>query len=301
MYFEFDKHHYFFEKFLRKEMYGEELEAFKEKLLEDETLKNEFDFYVSNRKSIIEKGLAEYDEPLILKKKPQKWGWLFLVVSILGLVLIGDYYITASYDQTIVESRRRKPLLERMNFFRSAETNMEQKEYEKVETEALPQQNRENREIDASGVLDTSLSVENTDIQYEKYTEGYNSAIQSDLLIGDSLAWVFNKHMLDEKLTELIIHTDSILDDSTIQVLAIKSMLRNPASVQKQLFIEFWESPIHFRGYRFSGKKLSLFGFEPIESLFFTFDDSSNTFHLFLMNKEYHLFADNQFHKIVLD
>ncbi len=138
MHFEHDKHQYFFEKFLRNEMHEEELESFKAKLAANEKFKNDFDFYVSNRKTILEEELAEYDEAEILLHKPQKWGWFYAILSVLCLVLLVDYYISSSYDETIAASQRRKPLIERINFFKSESPVQEAKEADKAGKDNKP-------------------------------------------------------------------------------------------------------------------------------------------------------------------
>ena len=303
MHFEHDKHQYFFEKFLRNEMRSDELAAFEYKLNNNDRFKKDFDFYVNNRKNILEEELAEYDQNEILLKQPQKWGWFYSIVSVLSLVLIIDYYVTANYDKNIVNTVRRKPLIERMNFFRQEELPVDIKadnsngdQIEDYGKEKSVQKNI----LSEPQTFDSVALFNDAEMQLQQYIESSNG-VQSDFFIMDSLMWVYDGAATHERFTTLKIQTDSILDDSSVQMLAFKSLYGKPKVSQKQLFVEYWKSPIHFNGYKFSGKKLLLFGFETIDPLFFTYDEQGNNYHLFLMNKEFHLYSDNQFHKILKD
>lgn len=301
MHFEHDKHQYFFEKFLRKEMHGEELDSFKAKLSENEKFKGDFDFYLANRKKIIKEGLAEYDEVEILLPKPQKWGWFYAISSVLCLVLIIDYFLSSSYDQSIAASHRRKPLIERINFFKSGDSQTELKETDKIQKEMRPEKSGVKNQDNENSLIDSAELFSETERQLQSYIQSNSTGIQSDFIIMDSLMWVFDQGIMEERRASLNMQTDSILDDSSIQMLVFKSLYRKNNLLQKQLFVEYWKSPIHFRGYRFSGKKLLLFGFEASDPLYFTYDEAGTNFHLFLLNKEFHLFPDNQFHKILKD
>lgn len=301
MHFEYDKHQYFFEKFLRKEMHGEELDSFKAKLSENEKFKKDFDFYLANRKKIIKEGLAEYDEAEILLPKPQKWGWFYAISSVLCLVLIIDYFLSSSYDQSIAASHRRKPLIERINFFKSGDAQTELKETEKIQKEIRPEKSSMKNLDNENSLIDSAELFSETEKQLQSYIQSNTTGIQSDFILMDSLMWVFDQRIMEERRASLNMQTDSILDDSSIQMLVFKSLYRKNNVSQKQLFVEYWKSPIHFRGYRFSGKKLLLFGFETSDPLYFTYDEEGANFHLFLLNKEFYLFPDNQFHKILKD
>ncbi|MBC7384350.1 MAG: hypothetical protein H7296_15395 [Bacteroidia bacterium] len=297
MHFEHEKHQYFFEKFLRNEMRGQELAAFHQKLNENERFRKDFDFYVIHRKNILEEELAEYDKNEILFKKPQKWGWFYAIISVLGLVLIIDYYLSINYDKTIDTAVRRKPLIERINFFSTEEIMPEPKETEKAFKENKIEKPLTKNYSTEPEILDSTQLFAEAEAQLEKYIQN-NNIIQSDYFLMDSLMWVFDGIVTKERIVALNMQTDSILDDSSLQMLAFKSLYGKPKASQKQLFVEYWKSPIHFRGYRFSGKKLLLFGFETDAPLFFSFDEPAGTYYLFMMDKAYSLFSDNQFHKI---
>ncbi|MCF8253133.1 MAG: hypothetical protein K9I36_05770 [Bacteroidia bacterium] len=294
MHFSHDKHQYFFEKFLRNEMKGEELLSFTKKLSENEKFKSDFDFYVDNRKEIVEEELAEYDEPELLKAKPQKWGWLYATISILCLVLIIDYYFSANYSVQTEAKPRRKPLIEKINIFEAKEN---------VPEPIAPVKEKKVRKksiiIPEVYPEDSNVLFEAAEAQLLLYKEGNRLAIQGDYFLADSLFKVLEASAIKKKEELLNIETDSLLDDSSITALVVKSLYRNVKSIPRQLLVEFWGSPIHFRGYLFNGKKLMLYGIDPKAPIYLSYGEVNNTYHLILRNKEYHLFPDNEFHKIV--
>src|SRR5205814_536649 len=101
---------------LRQEMTGEERELFEEKLSADTEFKADFDFYRAHRQEILAQELAEYDESFIPKK--HNISWLYLIISVLGLVLVADYYFSESYDSHAHREQRQKSLIERLSFFK---------------------------------------------------------------------------------------------------------------------------------------------------------------------------------------
>src|ERR1043166_1477581 len=102
MQFEHDRHQYFFEKYLRNEMGQAERLAFESKLALDSVLKSDLYFYRLHRKEILEQELAEYDEPILPIKK-RNISWIYLIVSVVGIVFVADYFITERYNRTLQE------------------------------------------------------------------------------------------------------------------------------------------------------------------------------------------------------
>ncbi|OYU95012.1 MAG: hypothetical protein CFE21_11935 [Bacteroidetes bacterium B1(2017)] len=293
MHISHDKHQYFFEKYLRNEMTGEELASFEKRLRENESFKNDFEYYSKNRKEIVEGGLAEYDQPELLLPKPQKWGWAYASISILCLVLIIDYFITANYNGSLQSQVKRRPLIDKINIFKPSARPKEASEpikdkSSRSKTDIIPDVYPE----------DTSQLLAQIDEQLIEYMEGNRLAIQGDYYVSDSLYKVVDQTVLIERTKALRVQTDSLLDDSTLNLLVVKSLFKAPQSISHQLLVEFWESPIHFRGYLFDGKKLLIYGFDSKVPMYLSRNEQNNTYHVFLLNKEFHLFPDSQFHKL---
>ncbi len=293
MHFSHDKHLYFFEKYLRGEMKGEELASFEKKLAENEKFKLDFDYYQKNRNEIVEEELAEYDTPELLKEKPQKWGWVYAIISLLCLVLIIDYYLSANYSGNISSGKARKPIIEKINIFKRSAKAKEMAVSIKNETNPTS-------EIPAlpMSAEDTLQYKSQTDSDFIQYIEGNRMSIQGDYFIADSLFKVLNNAAILDRTNLLRTQTDSLLDDSALHLVAVKSFQKTLAQIQSSLLVEFWGSPIHFRGYFFDGKKLLIYGFDASVPVFLIYNDQNNSYHILLRNKEFHLFADSQFHQL---
>lgn len=291
MHFSHDKHQYYFEKYLRNEMKGEELQLFENKLQNDVLLKKSFDFYLANRTEIVADELAEYDEPEIMKKKPQRWGWLMASFSIIALVLIIDFYLTDSYQQH--HSNARKPLIEKINVFRSEPKNEQKDNTSKTSnskemTKIIPDAYTQN-EDSLLGVIDAQL---------DEYTHSGEIMIEGDYFVYDSLFKVLENVQLNERITALKNATDTLMADTTLEDLARQSFFHNPHLIKRQLLIEYWDSPIHIRGYLFTGKKLLLYGIDTDEEIYLTYSEKSKSYNLILHKQAFYLFPNNHFQKL---
>lgn len=298
MQFEHDKHQYYFEKYIRNEMKPDERAIFEQKLQSDTKLKQAFEFYRNNRLKIIEEELKEYQEDLTTiihpPKKPEKWGWLYLSISVLGLVLIADYFIGLKYRQEI-HDKPRKSIIERINIFD------DKKEIVNQSDEKLDQPKKEIKNTPA----ETNLMVANEDSlttllnefkqQLTEFKqENIASNLNEDVLLFDSIFGVLNENLFYQRMHDLTVSTDSVLTDSAIIMLTLKSMLRKP---ERMLFTEFWKSPVNFKGYRFSGKKIQIYGITPQIPCYFLYDAFQNKHYLINGKLRYELVQDNYFHK----
>ncbi|MCG9881487.1 MAG: hypothetical protein MH472_12890 [Bacteroidia bacterium] len=291
MHFSHDKHQYYFEKYLRNEMKGEELQLFEAKLQSDASLKKSFDFYLANRTEIVAEELAEYDEPEIMKKKPQRWGWLMASFSIIALVLIIDFYLTDSYEQQ--QNAKRKPFLETINVFRS------EPKTESTDSQQKNQKNRENKKVipeEYTQNEDSLLGV--LDAQLNEFTNKGEMSIEGDYFVVDSLFKVLENAQLNERLRTLKTVTDSLLADSTLEDLARQSFFHNPHLITRQLLVEYWDSPIHIRGYLYTGKKLLVYGIDPEEEIYLTYSEKNKSYYLILHKQAFYLFPNNRFQKL---
>ncbi|MFY8022006.1 MAG: hypothetical protein ACOVP1_12440, partial [Bacteroidia bacterium] len=117
MHLEPEKYQYFFEKYIRQALNPDDKEAFEKRLIEDAEFALEFERYKNNREVILKRELDEYEQPIISTDAPKNWGWVYLIISILGFVLILDYYINTNYDNALAE--KRKSFLNKINIFKS--------------------------------------------------------------------------------------------------------------------------------------------------------------------------------------
>jgi hypothetical protein len=98
----------------------------------------------------------------------------------------------------------------------------------------------------------------------------------------------------------LSIETDSVLSDSAIFVLTQKSILRRFNPKSKPLFVEFWMSPVNFVGYKYNGRKIILYGLEPLSMIMFLYSDLSSSHSMVYKQIIIPLISDQQFHKLNL-
>jgi hypothetical protein len=288
-----DKHQSFFEKFLRNEMKPEEAKLFKLRLENDLAFREDFEFYFRNRQTILEDGLAEYDEPELLIKKPERWGWLYAAISILCIVLIVDYFLSVKYNQKLNSSKQRTTLIERFNIFKG-------KRPIHTPNNSVLTINRDSI-ILANKTVKTNLDNKlNPSVEGEMipYLEDDHDAIKGDYFVSDTLFGVIEKEEVDSKLGKLRVQTDSLFVDSLLEVLAIKEILKSEIPLKRQLLVEFWDSELHFRGYIFDGKKLLLYDLDKLLGLVLTYDEQGKVYHLYINFREYHLFNDGKLHKL---
>jgi len=306
MLFEHDKHQYFFEKYLRGDMPAEEKQAFEMRLQTDKSLYNAFEYYKQNREEILKEELKEYNEPILnAPKKPEKWGWLYLIISIFGLVLVVDYFIAISYNPSKNRTKR-KALIERINVFKSEPKAQVVKlnELKKEQGEEILKIKTDEETYEAE--LDelqhekdsTTMLLDNIDKQFESYLKvTSNNQMEGDYLLFDSIFTVVDEVKLKNRINTLNQNTDSLLADSVIYFLSLKAILRRPDKDTKLVFAEFWHSPVNFKGYRFSGKKIQIYGV-PFSTLFyFTYNTTDDKYYLHNGTQRYEIVKDNFFHK----
>ena len=79
-------------------------------------------------------------------------------------------------------------------------------------------------------------------------------------------------------------------------MLTAKSVSRNiQQSKPLIIYVEFWRSPINFKGYKFNGKKLVVYGIDSPFEIYLLRD--GDEFILKIPHNEFVLTRDNNFHK----
>jgi hypothetical protein len=300
MHLEPEKYQYIFEKYLRGSLKTEEVTTFLERLESDAEFALEFERYKANRDFILKRELEEYEKPFITSDAPKNWGWVYLIISIFGIVLILDYYINANYDNALAE--KRKSFLNRINIFKKSPEpkvdtiNFEQKTNptkSQIEIFSLPQ---DSMELDTEELFIKSDELLNA--QLNPIDEPEKMPIQQEEMLSDSIFISYSQQIWDEKIKALSTATDSVLTDSAIFVLTQKSIQRRSNSKSKPLFVEFWQSPVKFTGYSYNGRKLIIYGLDPNYNLMFLYNDLSSTHSLIYKQVLLPLISDQQFHKL---
>lgn len=285
-----DKHQYYFEKYLRNEMQGEELQLFEKKLANSSDFLKAFEFYKNHRSEIVAEELAEYDVPELMIKKPQKWGWVYAVLSMVCLVLILDYYLSDSYHKE--QRRLRIPLIDQIHVFDSKQKTV-------ADTVSNADHLKNNKTESKSNEANSETENGNLPEQYlSQLIDGNEVKIQGDYFVTDSLFRVLESKLVSERLAKLKVQTDSLLSDTTLEELVRQSFFKQPSQIPRQLLVEYWDSPLHFRGYVFDGKKLLVYDIKSGEQFYLSYSEEINSYYLIVQNSAYFLFPDNHFHKL---
>ncbi|MFA9212829.1 MAG: hypothetical protein ACEQSR_03175 [Candidatus Methylacidiphilales bacterium] len=299
-----DKHTYYFEKYLRKEMSRIERDAFEKKLNADEAFKADFDKYALNHDSILKEELEEYYNEEIIPTKPKNYSWLLVLFSVLGLVLLIDYYANQKYANELKQNQTYKEeIVDRFNNafvepfkkisfkkgIKSLDTVYEQLTFSadsQDDKDSLP----ENQNKIDSSLIEGKIIDQFQQLMREKNIESN----VKDIFLTDSLMVVIDLEKFKEKFKVITNSTDSALSDSLTTRLSLQSLTKQN-NANKPLFVEFWQSLVGFNGYQFTGKKLVLYGVWKPYDIFIL--KQNNLFILHSKLGETPLQADNQLHK----
>ncbi len=298
-----DKHTYYFEKYLRKEMSRNERDAFEKKLNSDESFKADFEKYALNHDSILKEELEEYYNEEIIPDKPKNYSWFLVLVSVLGLALLIDFYANQKYaeaqkqNQTYKEeivTRFKNAFVEpfkKISFKKSAkqlDTIYKQLTFSSDEVE-------ENDTTALQTPIDSSLIEEKIIDQFQQLMRDKNlESNVKDVFLDDSLMTVVDLEKFKEKFKVITNSTDSAFSDSLVTRLTLQALIKQN-NANKPLFVEFWQSLVGFSGYQFTGKKLVLYGIRKPFDIFIL--KQNNLFVLHSKWGETALQADNQLHK----
>lgn len=241
-----DKHLYHFEKYLRNEMTEDERLTFDEKLSADPELKQSFAYYKAHREKLLKELVAEHEET----RKDNRFNrLLFALISLTGIALAFNYYI---YRHTANQSTENAPP---KNIF----------------VRYIPFLNWGNRSEKSDSVKTTrakdSLSIQPILITPEPEIEKIETIEPSlrddersmtDIFLNDTFISIYDKPFIEQLLAWKQYRTDSAAGDSV----AVVAQPLKPKGKNPQLFVEFWQSPVGYTGYLFTGKKLILYGVE---------------------------------------
>ena len=276
-----DIHQYYFEKYLRNEMTDEDRIAFEEKLSGDEEVRKAFEYYQRNRKKFIANLVKVSREREHLKLN----SWIYLLISISGIILAVNFYL----DNKELRSYRLKgepslPFYKKIPFiFQSTP---------KEEKPPVQSGQEKSEAVAAEDPLDTSNPASDFPVIAENDELNFNS----DELLLDTEIVAVDKTFYDTRFAAIKSATDSLITDSLTERLAFNSSLRNPSQSKPQtLSVEFWLSPINYRGYMLNGKKVRVYGVLPPFNIRL-FSDNENV----ILQREEELIilsGDKEFHK----
>ena len=281
-----EKHQYFYEKYLRNEMLENERQDFEEKLSTDESFRHSFHHYKSHRKEYLTELIDE--DQTEAKRRWRLNSWMYMLISITGIAL-AVYFYAAKNNEGISSNQKKSSswnIINQIPFFSNRNEPKKSQPLVKHESDHSSSEN----------LNDSSEISESSNENTQTVSENENTDFVNDIMDLDSLVSTYDKNTFELKFKSIKSVTDSILVDSLMEILAAKSVGRN-SQQQKPLliYVEFWRSPINFKGYKFNGKKLILYGINFPYEIYLLRDNDD--FILRSTHNEFVLTRDNNFHK----
>ncbi len=224
-----EKHQYFYEKYLRNEMPDSERQTFEEKLSVDGSFRRSFDHYKKYRKEFLEGLLAEEST---LKKKWTLNSWLYLFISLTGIILAINYYVFKEQEPQVNYYQS----VNKWNIFKRIPFLNKRNEAPKHEAPVMIKS-----DTDSALSEIANDSVFNSEVANEEEISGKEDmGVASDMMELDSFVVAYEKNYFELRFKTIKDQTDSILMDSLMDMLAAKSASRN-AQLSKPLlvYVEF--------------------------------------------------------------
>jgi hypothetical protein len=285
---EHNKHAYFFEKYLRNEMNIDEKVAFEKKLADNPQIKAQFDEFALNHDAIIRKELEEYTIEEIIPKKPQSYNWIWVLLSVLSLILIIDYYANQNYLEEQKQNKNYKEVL--VNRLENAFVKPFKKNTNKAENGNPNSKNVLPKTPNLENIPSNPDSISANPAETNTTPETSTQVQETDILSYDTLLPVLDLLQYKETMNTTAFVADTLISDSLPKKQAAK-YTNNP----KPIYTEFWQSAIGFNGYLFTGKKLIIYGIKNTNETIIL--KQNNQFILHAEIGEIGLISDNQLHK----
>lgn len=228
-----DKHQYYFEKYLRNDMPEEEREVFEQKLADDAALRMAFEYYKLNRQKLLEQLIEEHQ----LSRRDNRLNKLiFLLISLTGIVLVLSHFLNKNEAKGNKEANKNQNIFVRYIPFLNWENRSDKKAAEPVR-----------RTAPAVHPKDTDDSIETLEPSLDR-----NDRLSSDKFMGDTFVTIWEKYYFDKWVVQKK-QNDSLAMDSLVRKAGSKDKT-------KKLLVEFWSSPLNYRGFLFNENKLVVYG-----------------------------------------
>ena len=277
-----EKHQYFYEKYLRNEMSENERHDFEEKLSTDESFRHSFHHYKHHRKQYLT-DLLDNDQSEA-KKRWNLNSWIYLLISVTGIVLAVNYYLFKDNESKGDNQQHSRSwnIINRIPFLSNRNE---------------PQKSQHNSKHEINNLKIDSSEIQNKHEEDDvKNIADNNNDFANDVMDLDSFFTTYEKSFFEMRYKSIRSETDSIIVDSIVDILAAKSAGRNiQQSKPMTIYVEFWRSPINFKGYKFNGKKLIIYGMPAPYEIYLLRE--GDEFILRTTHSEFALTRDNNFHK----
>jgi hypothetical protein len=231
-----DKHQYFFEKYLRNDMPAEERVVFEQKLEGDASLRMAFEYYKLNRQKLLEQLIEEHQ---LTKKDGRLNKLIFLLISLTGIILVASHFLNKPAGKDESAAGKHPNIIVRYIPF----LNWENRSDKKAEDVAS------RPKIAPPKTNETETPIETLEPSLDR-----NERLASDEFLGDTFVTIWEKNYFDKWVAQR--QNDSLGTDSLV-----KKTITNPSRDKtKKILVEFWESPVSYKGYLFTENKLVVYG-----------------------------------------
>lgn len=281
------RHYYYFEKYLRNEMQAGERVLFEDRLQTDTEFAEDFAEYKEHRQEIVQQELAEYEEPILEDKSSNFGKWIILSITILSIVLLIDFIIHRPYSKTSpTEDIAHYSFFDRFNLFKKLNNKLNH-------SSSNPISNKENGKdelIDSNHIAlnlfdSTTQIIDTSDLEY---------LVSSDVKLADTSIFIVDMEDFKEKHLVANLNRDSSMLGDSIHKFTIAKK-SDKSKLKKEVKVEFWNSPAKYKGYRFSGKELVVFGINKPEELYLI--KNQETYILHIESEDKVVLKDNYFHE----
>lgn len=311
-----ETYHAIFDRYLKGELTEQELAAFEQQLLTDTDFRESFDMYNvlvegirDSRKEELRQYLREHKatrKPLPAKNLLMNWYWAAAatIVLVAGVYLVVQHQAPFAGQPEIADRQAAPPPV--------PENKIDTGTLSTGGEAPVPPATQETTESPA--VTENEPEGEMTDIQeiHPSVTDEKVSAGQENKGVQPPIP---EKNPMTDDFME--VKKDRLLADTVLQVLLVKentagrgeadtATRRGKISITPpaaQVKLEFWQSPINYRGYKFDGKKLILYGMNTwsgiqVKALLVNEDLEVWQHYLYLQGDHYPLQDDNTFRNL---
>ena len=291
-----ETYHYIFEKYLRAELGQSELEIFEEKLNQDPAFQKQFQQYKLHRTEILKRELAAYEAPIIASKSPKSMGWLYLMVSILGIVLVVDsYFNTKNQDST----NPPKSIISRsIGLFKPSKKTIQSDKISKPENISSTAENT-NLILASDSLLNIidSDSFRTNSQQPHVYVP---IQLEDEVFVADSNFECFPYSVWNELLESVSYEVDSVLSDSIMMTRSVLMLSKKKQPKSQPVLVEYLQSANQFKGYVFNEHKLVLYGIATQTNFYLLFDEDKSAYFMIQNARIFQLTQNNLLHRIPL-
>lgn len=276
-----ETYHYIFEKYLRAELGQSELEMFEEKLIQDTDFNSQFQQYKLHRAEILKRELAAYEAPIIANKSPKNLGWLYLIVSILGIVLVLDNYFNKKNHDSLNPP---KNIISRsIGLFKPGKKAGQTDKLAKLNAYAQTGESAELIIPSDSSVDNRLMEQDSFSISEQQYLEKVPLQLEDEVFVADSIFECYPYSVWNDLLESVSYEVDSVLSDSTMMLRSVLLLSKKKQLKVQPLLVEYWQSAYPFKGYVFDGSKLMLYGL-PTQTIFYLLFDEEKAIYFIIQN-----------------